>query len=289
LSRFGQGRAAMEYLSEPAPERHVKLPVLPGIARVVADNPGRMTYHGTNSYVFHHPDVGGVVLDPGPDEPAQVDALLAAAGGRIGLILLTHSHLDHIGAAAALAAASKAPIAAFAPSALAGFVPDIALADGDQIAGLLAVHTPGHASDHLCFATPDGVLFSGDHVMAWSSSIVARPGGDMAAYLASLDRLRARDDHLYLPGHGPALPEPGAYVAALHAHRLAREAAILAALRQQPASVGDLVRLLYVAIPPAHWPAAERNLLSHLDKLADEGRARLDGALWRAVHPGGFV
>jgi len=202
----------MRYLREPEPERGIRQAVLPGIDRIVAPNPSAHTYHGTNSFLIARPE-GIVVLDPGPNDATHVAALLRETGGRVALILLTHTHPDHVGAVPALAAATGAPVAAYLPSALPGFNPDIALADGSEIAGMIAVHTPGHAADHLCFARPDGTLFSGDHVMAWSSSTVSPPGGDMAAYIASLDRLLARPDRLYVPAHGPLLPEPPGRIA----------------------------------------------------------------------------
>jgi len=256
----------MRYLREPEPERGIRQAVLPGIDRIVAPNPSAHTYHGTNSFLIARPE-GIVVLDPGPNDATHVAALLRETGGRVALILLTHTHPDHVGAVPALAAATGAPVAAYLPSALPGFNPDIALADGSEIAGMIAVHTPGHAADHLCFARPDGTLFSGDHVMAWSSSTVSPPGGDMAAYIASLDRLLARPDRLYVPAHGPLLPEPHGHVAELRAHRLAREAAILATLRAGPA--------------PALHQAAQRTMLAHLAKLAAEERVQQPAGMWR--------
>ena len=148
---------------------------------------------------------------------------------------------------------------------------------------MLAVHTPGHASDHLCFARPDGVLFSADHVMGWSSSIVSPPGGNMAAYVASLHKLLARPETLYLPGHGPALPQPHPYVRSLLDHRVAREEAIAAEIARTPRSTVGLVDALYSKIDPMLKLAAERNVLAHLLKLQAEGRAVTDGEVWRAA------
>ena len=287
----------MRYLREPEPERGIRQAVLPGIDRVVAPNQSAHTYHGTNSFLFEAPE-GTVVLDPGPDDAAHVAALLRATGGRVALILLTHTHPDHVGAAPALAAATGAPVAAFAATdahlsafaatTLPDFAPDIALQDGSAIAGMVAVHTPGHAADHLCFARPDGTLFSGDHVMAWSSSTISPPGGDMAAYIASLDRLLARPDRLYVPAHGPILPDPHGYVAELRAHRLAREAAILAALAGGPATASALVRAIYPDLPPALHQAAARTMLAHLVKLAAEDRVQQPGVAFGQPTPAGI-
>lgn len=272
----------MPFLVEPEPPRGVALPVLPGIVRVVAPNPGPMTYHGTNTYLIETPD-GCVVLDPGPDDAGHVRAILAAASGPIAHILLSHTHRDHRGAVAALREATGAPVHAFPRSAAPCFTPDLRLKDGDQVAGLTALHTPGHASDHLCFAAANGVLFSADHVMSWSSSVVSPPDGDMAAYFASLRRLLARDDRIYLPGHGPPLPEPRDLVAELLRHRQAREAAIAAALGPQPVGIAQLVAAVYGEPDPALLGAAERTVIAHLLKLAREGRAARAGDGWRTA------
>ena len=262
------------FLTEPTPPRGTLLPVLPGVSRLVADNPGRMTYHGTNTYLLQGAD-GVTVIDPGPNDPAHVANILRLSPGPIRRILLTHTHADHLGAAAALRAATSAPTAAWHSSADPAFTPDQPLADGDEVAGMVALFTPGHAADHLCFARPDGTLFSGDLVMAWSTTVVSPPGGDMAAYFASLYHLLARtQDALYLPGHGPALPEPLSYVSDLLAHRLAREEAILAALATGPTAPAKLVEALYPELDPALRPAAERNVIAHLLRLQHEGKAR---------------
>ncbi len=271
----------LAFLTEPVPERGALLPVLPGISRIVADNPGRMTYHGTNTYLIEGAD-GVTVLDPGPDQPAHVADILRLSPGPIVRILLSHTHRDHLGAVAALKAETGVPTYGWQRSAEDSFTPDVAVGDGDEVAGMQAVFTPGHAADHLCFARPDGVLFSGDHVMSWSSSVVSPPGGDMAAYCSSLQILLNRTDRLYLPGHGPPLPEPHPYVAALLNHRLAREEAIAAALRDAPHSSEGLVEALYSKIDPILKMAAERNVLAHLMKLEREGRVTRRGDQWRA-------
>ncbi|MDD2877318.1 MAG: MBL fold metallo-hydrolase [Acidiphilium sp.] len=275
----------MPFLTEPEPPRGVALDVLPGIRRIVARNPGVMTYHGTNTYLIAVDD-GLTVLDPGPDDPVHVrDILRAADTVPIRRILLSHAHRDHLGATAALQAATQAPTSGFHCAATPIFTPDLPLADGDTIAGLTAIHTPGHASDHPAFAYGGNhgakILFSADHVMSWSSSIVNPPDGDMRAYYASLLRLLERDDTIYLPGHGPILANPRALVAEMLAHRRHREAAILCALRTAPASVADLATKLYANHNPMLKFAAERNVLAHLLKLHAEGITVENGTVWR--------
>ena len=275
----------MPFLTEREPNRGAVLPVLPGIRRIVAANPGPMTYHGTNTYLIDTED-GLVVLDPGPvDHPEHIEAILQAAEREIGLILVSHTHRDHVGAVAALRAATGAPSAGFHDSAVPSFAPDIGLADGDTIAGLTAVHTPGHAADHLCFAmrAEDGtaVLFSADHVMSWSTSVVAPPGGDMADYFASLRLLLDRADDVYLTGHGPPLREPRALVREMLHHRMAREQAIEAVLAERGASgTGVLMQHIYAHENSVLKIAAERNVLAHLLKLETEGKVVRDGELW---------
>jgi glyoxylase-like metal-dependent hydrolase (beta-lactamase superfamily II) len=271
----------MAYLTEPVPERGVPLPVAPGIRRIVADNPSVMTYHGTNTYLIEGAD-GFTVLDPGPDDNAHVEHILAATGGRIRAILVSHTHHDHVGAAPALKARTGVPVAAFHTSADPAFTPDLGLHDGDVIAGLTALYTPGHARDHLCFAGADGILFTADHVMSWSSSVVSPPGGDMADYFASLRRLLARDDRILLPGHGPRLDEPKAFVQALLDHRLAREGTILSALGNTLRTPADLRDALYSQTHPRLRLAAERNVIAHLLKLEAEGLVEQADGHWRS-------
>ncbi len=272
----------MPFLTEPEPVRGAVLPVLPGISRIVAPNPTPMTYHGTNTYLIDS-DQGLMVLDPGPDSAPHVQAVLEATGGRVAKILLSHTHHDHLGALPALRAATGAPVHGFHANPEPEFRPDVALHDGDAVEGWTALHTPGHAPDHLCFARADGVVFSADHVMGWSTSVVGPPNGDMGAYFASLKRLLAREDRLFLPGHGPALPNPQAFVREMLDHRLQREAAIESALQTQPRDTAGLVDALYSQINPILRRAAERNVMAHLLKLRAEGRAVQDGSLWRAA------
>ncbi len=268
----------MGFLTEATPPRHAALDVLPGITRIVADNPGVMTYHGTNTYLLERDD-GLVVVDPGPEDAEHVaDILKAAANRPICLILLTHTHADHYGALPGLKAACGAPVAAYAPLPKQGFTPDIMLGDGDEISGFTAVFTPGHAADHLCFAllgtAGEKILFSGDHVMSWSSSIVSPPDGDMGDYYRSLQLLLSRDDDVFLPGHGPLLPQPRRLTAQLLAHRQKREQSLLAQLARREWSIAGLAARLYGKQDLFLKAAAQRNVLAHLLKLKDENAVR---------------
>ncbi len=288
----------MGFLTEPVPPYGQPLAVRPGIRRVVAPNAGQMTYHGTNTWLIDTGE-GLTVLDPGPDDDQHVRAILAAAPQGIARILVSHGHRDHVGAVAVLAAATGAPVAGFARpvagSSLAPgqgspiAAPEIALDEGGRIAGLIALHTPGHAADHLCFALTlpgdEKVLFSGDHVMSWSSSVVNPPGGSMAAYMDSLRRLLGRGETLYLPGHGPPLPDPQSLVRGLLAQRSRREQAIAAQLGPRPQTPAQLMGRVYADLEPGLRRAAERVVLAHLIKLADEGRAVAEGDAWCASGP----
>ncbi len=277
----------MPFLTEPEPERGAKLAIMPGVSRIVANNPGPMTYFGTNTYLIETAD-GLVVLDPGPEgHPEHVDAIIRHAGGQIALILISHTHHDHVGAVPALRAATGAPTAGFRHSGVPSFDPDIKLDDGGTVAGLLALHTPGHASDHLCFALPatngEKVLFSADHVMSWSTSIVSPPGGDMRDYFASLTLLLERDDDLYLPGHGPPLNQPLSLVREMLNHRMIREQAIARKLNDGPSDTYTIMDALYSQLDARLRRAAERNVLAHLLKMEADGKAMREGELWRAA------
>lgn len=278
----------MPFLTEPEPERGAVLPVLPGISRIVAANPGPMTYHGTNTYLIDTTE-GMVVLDPGPeDHPEHVQAILRATGKNIALILISHTHHDHIGAVPELRDASGAPVAAFRISGDEGFEADVKLADGDEVADMVSLHTPGHALDHLCYAlkTRDGTaaLFSADHVMSWSTSVVSPPGGDMADYFNSLRLLLDRTDDVFLPGHGPLLAQPRDLVREMLTHRMAREQVIAEKLDRDGATdTHTLMDTIYSQVNPRLRRAAERNVLAHLLKLESEGRVVRDGELWRGV------
>ncbi|WP_332837644.1 MBL fold metallo-hydrolase [Neoroseomonas rubea] len=274
--------------------------VAPGIRRILCGNPGPFTFRGTNTWL-----VGGgssvALIDPGPADEAHLAAILrATAGERITHIIVSHTHRDHSPGAAALQAATGAPTHGFGPHMTPpdqggeggdhAFRPDVALPDGAALQGadwrLSAIHTPGHCANHLCFALEGtGVLFSADHVMSWSTTVVSPPDGDMAAYMASLARLAARDDRLFLPGHGPPLPDPAPFVAALAAHRREREAMVADALRQAGrATARELVPPVYgPALDERLVPAAARSLLAHLIKLEREGVARREGEHWEAM------
>jgi glyoxylase-like metal-dependent hydrolase (beta-lactamase superfamily II) len=269
--------------------------VSPLIRRIVARNPGPFTFRGTGTYVVGQGRVA--VIDPGPDLAEHVDALLTALRGEtVTHILVTHTHRDHSPAAAALKAAVGAPTYGFGPHGVTGasvesgadldFVPDFPMSDGDAVEGpgwrLEAVHTPGHTDNHLCFALPqERALFSGDHVMGWSTTVIAPPDGDMARYMRSLDRLLARDDAVYWPTHGGPIDDPPAHLRALREHRLARRAAVLAALGPRPKRPLDLVPEVYGALDPRLVTAAAGSLLAHLIELAEGGEAVAEGDLWR--------
>jgi glyoxylase-like metal-dependent hydrolase (beta-lactamase superfamily II) len=277
----------MAFLTEPEPERGALLPIMPGISRIVANNPGPMTYYGTNTYLIDT-EQGLAILDPGPeDHPDHVEAIMRHTGGQVALILISHTHHDHVGAAEELKQKTGAPTVGFTLSGLETFDADIKLSNGDMIAGMAAIHTPGHASDHLCFALPakngEKVLFSADHVMSWSTSIVSPPGGDMKDYFNSLEILLKRDDDIYLSGHGPPLREPRDLVRAMRAHRVMREAAIAEKLKQGAASTYTLMDTLYSQVNPRLRRAAERNVLAHLLKMEIEGKVVRDGENWRAA------
>jgi len=277
----------MPFLTEPEPERGANLPVMPGVSRIVAANPGPMTYYGTNTYLIETAD-GLVVLDPGPEEHTEhVEAILRHTGGQVAFILVSHTHHDHFGAVAELKAKTGAPTVGFKVTDDERFIADIKLSDGETIAGMTAVHTPGHALDHLCFALParngDAVLFSADHVMSWSTSVVSPPGGNMRDYFASLDLLLKRTDDVYLPGHGPPLREPRELVREMLTHRMMREQAIARKLQDGPASTFTLMDTLYSQVNPRLRRAAERNVLAHLLKMETESKVVRDGEMWRAA------
>ena len=266
--------------------------VSPLVRRIVARNPGPFTAQGTGTYVVGHGKVA--IIDPGPDIAAHVDALLAALRGEtVEKILVTHTHLDHSPAAAAVKLATGAPTYGYGPHAAQfgpaveeggdrSFVPDHAIGDGDVISGpgwhLGAVHTPGHTSNHLCFAlAEEQVLFSGDHVMGWSTSVIAPPDGNMGDYLRSLEKLLHRDDARYLPTHGPAITDPKPFVGAFIEHRRERGAAILARLAAGDREIPAMVQAIYVGLDSRLHRAAARSVLAHLIELVAEGRVASDG------------
>ncbi|GIL02076.1 MAG: hydrolase [Alphaproteobacteria bacterium] len=283
-----------------------------GILRVTAANAGPFTFHGTNSYV-----VGGrsvAVIDPGPDDADHLAALVAAIGGRpVSHILVTHTHIDHSPLARRLARITGAPLLGEGPHRAArdlhlgeinpldasgdrDFEPDQALAHGEVVAGdgwaLEAVHTPGHAANHMCFALAGrDILFSGDHVMAWSTSIVAPPDGSMADYMASLETLLARAETTYLPGHGGRLDNARDFVRALRTHRRMREAAILGRIRAGDRTIARVVASIYRDTDPRLHGAAALSVLAHVEELLAAGRIASDGppsldASYEATEPG---
>lgn len=276
----------------------------PGLRRVLADNPSPMTYRGTNTYLLGDTDLA--VIDPGPDVPGHLDAILAAVGPgqRISHIVVTHSHRDHSLLARPLAEATGAPVLAFgdatagrsammsdlAASGLGGggeglhadFVPDITLAEGDMVQGpgwtLEVIHTPGHLGNHISLAFGDACL-SGDHVMGWASSIVSPPDGDIGDFMASCRKLLTRDWRVFYPGHGAPVTTPAARIEWLMDHRLKREAAILGALSFAAATPQVLAARIYTETPRKMLGMATRNVFAHLVDLTRRNLAAPDGPL----------
>lgn len=260
-------------------------PVGPLVRRVLARNPSPFTYTGTQTYLVG--DGGDVaVIDPGPDEAEHLDALIEAVGdAKVSAILCTHTHRDHSPAAAPLAKRTGAPIIGCAaltlqddgPRADAAFDPtyrpDRVLADGEAVSGdgwtLVAVATPGHTSNHLCFALPEtGALFTGDHVMGWSTSVISPPDGDMTAYLESLGKLYDRlQDRIYFPAHGPCVEKPRQLVRGMIGHRRQREKQILRQIEAGHRLIAEMVPHMYKGVDERLWPAAGRSVLAHLVDL----------------------
>ena len=266
------------------------------IRRVLAPNPSPFTYTGTQTYIIGEGEVA--VIDPGPDLPTHLEALEAALGGeRVAAILCTHTHRDHSPASRPLKAATGAPIVGCAPLCLDDsgpradesfdfdYRPDRILADGESLDGqgwaVEAVATPGHTSNHLCLALAgDGILFTGDHVMGWSTSVVAPPDGDMADYMASLDRLLERPDRIYYPAHGPAVEDPHAHVRRLIEHRRMRERQIVAHLERGEERIPAMVEAMYSGIDRRLFPAAGRSVLAHLVDLERRRLVAREGERW---------
>lgn len=269
------------------PGRMVELAA--GIRRVLAANPGPMTGPGTNTYLLGDRDVA--VIDPGPANDAHVDAILDSAPGTIKWILVTHTHVDHSPAARALARITGATVLGRAAPAGSGqepgFVPTRSLQDDDRLDTgeivLRVVHTPGHASNHLCYLLEQrNWLFTGDHVMNGSTVVINPPDGDMQHYLDSLQRLKTLRLEMLAPGHGELIDTPYAAVDWIIDHRLRREAEVLTALQNNPnTSAVDLVPVVYHEIGEHLHGVAARSLLAHLLKLADDGRAQRHGERWR--------
>jgi len=274
--------------------------IVPGVAvrlsdavlRITAPNPGMMTGPGTNSYLVGRDEL--VLVDPGPESDAHRDALLRAAGKRLKWILCTHTHLDHSPGARAIKAATGARLGGFATVPADGrqdpaFAPDRALRDGDCIEAsgvrLQAIHTPGHASNHLCYLLEaEKLLFTGDHVMQGSTVVIAPPDGDMQAYLRSLKRLLALDLAAIAPGHGHVIATPHEEARRLVAHRLKREAKVIAAFAaRNPATLDELLPIVYADTAPRLHPVARRSLHAHLIKLERERRVTETAGVWRLV------
>jgi glyoxylase-like metal-dependent hydrolase (beta-lactamase superfamily II) len=269
----------------------------PLVRRVLAGNPSAFTFTGTQSYVI---GAGGevAVIDPGPLEEDHIEALVAAIGSaRVAAIVCTHTHQDHSPAAAPLAARTGAPIIGCAPFNIVdkgpradasfdpSYKPDRVLADGERIAGegwtLTAVATPGHTSNHLCYALEEsGALFTGDHVMGWSTSVVSPPDGDMTAYMNSLQKLHDRTDRVYYPAHGPEVTNPRQLVRGMIGHRRQRENQILRQIEAGRARIPEMVPNMYKGVDQRLWPAAERSVLAHLIDLEGRGRVVRAGEDW---------
>ena len=267
------------------------------IQRVVARNPGPFTFTGTSTFIVGKPDIGAfvAVIDPGPADAAHLAAILEAVEGRrVSHILVTHTHRDHSPLAHPLADAVEAPILGAQPPELPThasgpldeeednrFRPDAILSGGETISGdgwtLKAVFSPGHASNHMAFALEEEhALFCGDHVMGWSTTVVAPPDGNMTDYMASLETVIAQDYRTLWPTHGPPVLEPAPFLAAYRAHRLDREAQILERVQAGDAEISTMVQVLYAAVDPRLWPAASLSVQAHLDKLVREHRVRID-------------
>jgi glyoxylase-like metal-dependent hydrolase (beta-lactamase superfamily II) len=272
--------------------------IAPGTRALVARNAGPFTFKGTMSYIVGKGEVA--IIDPGPDDPAHVAALLDAVRNEtVTHIFVTHTHRDHSPAAAAIKAATGAKVFAEGPHRLArplqigeahpldaaadlDFRPDVALADGETVSGrgwtLEAVATPGHTANHMAYALKEeNALFSGDHVMAWSTSIVAPPDGAMSDYMASLEKLKARGETIYFPGHGTAIHGAPAFVRHYIRHRQGREASIVHRLAKGESDIPTLVRAIYIGIDPRLVKAAGLSVLAHLEDLVARGVVATEG------------
>ena len=268
--------------------------VSPLIRRVIARNPGPFTFTGTGTYIVGRGEVA--VMDPGPLDDIHLDALLAELEGEtVTHILVTHTHMDHSPLAPPLSVATGAAVFAARPPAPDDapgvvveegddglFRPDVEIGDGDLFEGpgwtLETLATPGHASNHLCFALQEeNALFSGDHVMGWSTTVVSPPDGDMGLYYASLDRVAAMGFATLWPTHGPPITDPDPFLAAYKAHRLAREAQILDAVRAGLGTLSEIVPEVYAAVDQRLWPAAAHSALAHLIHLERSGVVCCEG------------
>ena len=268
----------------------------PMVRRLLAPNPSAFTLYGTQTYIVGHGEVA--VIDPGPNLEAHVASILAAtAGETIRYIVCTHTHNDHSPAAAPLKVATGAEIVGCAPLVLDDsgprsdaafdrtYAPDRVLRDGEALSGagwtLTGVETPGHTSNHLCLALPEAdALFTGDHVMGWSTTVISPPDGDMADYMASLDKLMGRSDAIYYPAHGDPVERPQRFVRGLMGHRRQREGQILRLLDDGDKPIPAMVAKMYVGLDPNLLPAAGRSVLAHLIDLERRGQVVRTGEAW---------
>jgi len=271
----------------------------PLVRRLTAKNPSPFTATGTGTYIVGRGTVA--IIDPGPDDPEHINAIgCALLGERVSHIVVTHTHRDHSPGSRPLKALTGAPIVGCAPLSFpdegpkveesfdADYAPDQVMPDGATVCGpgwtLSALATPGHTSNHLCFGlAEEKALFTGDHVMGWSTTVIVPPDGDMTQYLASLRRLLERDDAIYYPTHGDPVLKPQALVRGLLTHRRMREAQILQLLGEGVSAIGDMVERLYVQTPRILHPAASRSVLAHLIALEQQGRVRQDAGHWVAL------
>lgn len=290
---------ALEFDTGFEPAHGSAVSAAPGVLRVTAPNASPFTFHGTNSYIVGHDTLA--VIDPGPDDERHLKTLLDAIAGRpVSHIFVSHTHRDHSPLAARLKAATGALVLAEGPHRAArelaigevnavdesndtDFMPDIALPDNALVDGdgwsIRALHTPGHAANHMAFALEGtDLLFSADHVMAWSTSIVAPPDGAMADYMASLEKLLERDDRLLLPGHGGPVSQPRAFMRGLKAHRKMRERAILERLGKGDRTIKDMVKAIYRDTDPRLHGAAGLSILAHLEDLVARRLVATNGA-----------
>lgn len=281
------------------------VPRSPLVRRLLAKNPSPFTFTGTGTFVVGEPGGTVAVIDPGPDDPAHIRALIdALAGHTVSHIVITHTHMDHSPAAPALKAATGAHIVGCAPLVLsddgpradagfdASYAPDTVMADGNSVSGgqgdgawtLTAVATPGHTSNHLCFALlQEKALFTGDHVMGWSTTVVAPPDGDMADYMASLQKLLGRDDAIYHPTHGEAVTEPQRFVKHLLGHRRQRETQVVRAIGEGLVTVPQMVGAMYAMVDKRLHPAAGLSVLAHLIDLERRGKVSRTGDNWHVL------
>jgi glyoxylase-like metal-dependent hydrolase (beta-lactamase superfamily II) len=290
---------ALRFETDFIPAHGEAVPVAANVLRVTAPNAGPMTFHGTNSYIVGTDTLA--VIDPGPENDQHYAALLAAIAGRpVSHIAVSHTHRDHSPLARRLAAETGASVVAEGPHRAArplhvgetnplkeasdhAFRPDVALADDALVEGdgwaLRAIHTPGHTANHVAFALEGtDIVFTADHVMAWATSIVAPPDGAMADYMASLERLLARDDRLYLPGHGGPVRKPAQFLRGLRAHRRMREAAVAERVKKGDRTIAEMVAAIYRDTDPRLYGAAALSVLAHIEDLVGRGQVETDGA-----------